>query len=823
MLNILWEHWKQRPARFFFTLLSLILSTATLVSIFVASHNARSSFRNLNEAVQGLPSLDLVSSSDERLEASDWDVATVLVEGEVNMPTLIRGTILRNQQNKSPGIVLGVPIQSAGPELLQLLTRELGLELSDLPGEDECIMSELVAKSLKLNENDSVQGQFRKGFRKLVVKRVISSKRWNQINGEHGLLVDLGWLQTMTKLRGKIDRNRIFLKDDSAATKLARTDELLSKIPDSMRVKERSNTVGVADDLLKSTELGLSFASALAVAMAAYIVLNSTRMNLAERRPHFAILRCLGATSKQIVGSVLLEAILVSCVGVLFGILAGFGLGSVMGKVLSSVLQTPPGNFTIPWISIVGIALFVPGLTVLVVWFAQKQQEAVSPLESFREPVVVENTGLPWKSIRNGTLLVWIALFGMFCVRQEWLSPQWGVIAGLLCLISFLLWIPLGLIPLIRIVNIFSGRRGGLPIEMAKQQLIRRPERTSLNAGFLVISLCGAVGLGQTLMSNTAEIQRWYLRAIPGDLFLISTQSPSLMVDSEDPLREIVSQLPGLKWSNAIRFVWCQIDQQSVLTLVREFPEGCPFPAEPRGMTTAQSLESLNGDHVFIGAMLAKKLAKKAGDMIPITLNGRTFSIEVGGVHSNFANGGMAMTIQRSTAQRFFPLTGFEWYSLGIDPKELSEVESKLAVVKEQYGFELQRGTDLRKGVEQAISGVTAGVWTTLAMNMIEQARDFSLLRIVGASRRQLMTAVLVQAWLLGLLGVAFGMLGGVNTVLIIYYCSEALLGYTPDFRWNPPLMIVSALGTLVIVTIAAIIPAWNASKINPVEHLTYE
>ena len=85
------------------------------------------------------------------------------------------------------------------------------------------------------------------------------------------------------------------------------------------------------------------------------------------------------------------------------------------------------------------------------------------------------------------------------------------------------------------------------------------------------------------------------------------------------------------------------------------------------------------------------------------------------------------------------------------------------------------------------------------------------------------MLTVLVQAWLLGLIGVVFGMFGGITTVLVIYACSEALLGYTPEFEWSYSLMVSSALGTLAIVTIAAWLPARNAAKINPVEHLTYE
>ena len=161
-----------------------------------------------------------------------------------------------------------------------------------------------------------------------------------------------------------------------------------------------------------------------------------------------------------------------------------------------------------------------------------------------------------------------------------------------------------------------------------------------------------------------------------------------------------------------------------------------------------------------------------------------------------------------------------------------------LEAVKEQHGFVLQRGSNLRKGVDEAISGVTAGVWsvifisfltggfgiaTTLAMNTIEQARDFSLLRIVGTSRGQIMLTVLIQAWLLGSIGIIFGLFGGVTTVLIIFGCSEALLGYTPQFQWDPVLMIGSAFATLLIVTLAALIPAWKASRINPIEHLTYE
>ena len=838
MFLILWQHWLQRPVRFFFTVLSLVLSTATLVGIIVASHNARSSFRELSSSVQGLPSLDILSSEASRFDLSAIDAPAMQREVQATMPTLIRGSVLRFKEFKSRGLIIGVPLSDSDAQLKAFLQSNLQLDARYWPGPDECIVSSLVATQLQVQEGDSIQLLLRRGFKKLLVKKIIPPNIWNRVSSEHGLLVDLNWLQESAALSGQIDRYRMFLRDDSDSEQKRVMTSLSQRLPTTLQLKERTNTVGLADDLLKSTELGLSFASALAVAMAAYILLNTTRMNLAERRPYFAILRCLGATAQQVIRAVLWEALLVSVVGVVFGLAAGCGLGIVMSKVLSGVLQTPPSTFSIPWPAMFAIALFIPCLTLLVVWFAQRQQEAISPLESFREPTLVENTRLPWKSIRNGFFLSLASFVGLYMVRLEWLPAEWGVGIGLLSLLAYLLWLPTGLIPLIWVVDRFAGLRHGFPLELAKYQLVRRPERTSLNAGFLVISLCGAVGLGQSLMSNTAEIKRWYNRTLPGDLFLISTQTPSLVIDSEEPLREIIEKLPGKRWSNAIRFVWCQVEQKTVMCVVREFPDEAPFPTEPKGMSTADARKLVDSDNVIVGSILAKKLRKRAGDSLTIAVNGRSFQTTIGAVNANFVNGGMALIMKRSTAQRFFEVTGFDWYSISLDPDQIDTAAKTLVAAKEQYGFELQRGSEMRRGVEQAISGVTAGIWcvvfisfitggfgiaTTLAMNMLEQARDFSLLRIVGASRRQLMLTVLVQAWLLGTIGVVFGMFGGVTTVLVIYGCSEALMGYTPEFEWNFFLMVASAVGTMAIVTIAAWFPAWNASKINPIEHLTYE
>ena len=838
MFAVLWQHWRQRPARFFLTLISLVLSTATLVSVFVASHNARMAFQALNSAVRGLPSLDIVNLEGDRFQLSLLDNVLSDEQWQPALPTLVRGTILRNGVNKSRGLALGIPLSSMPTSTRDYILKNFAIDQESLPNDGECWISALMATSLQVSEGDTVQGLFRRGFKKLTIKRIIPVREWSGLFNEHGIIVDLKWLQEVAAVPGKVDRCRLFLPDDSPETKTTYESKLQQQVASSLKIKERTNTVGVADDLLKSTELGLSFASALAVAMAAYILLNTTRMNLTERRPYFAILKCVGALPSQIRKAILIEAFLISLLGVFFGLIVGCCIGYGMGIALAAVLQATPSSFSIPWPALIAISIFLPSLTLMVVWFAERQQNDVSPLESFREPTMTAATKMPWRSILAGIVLWWIAVAGLILVQQEYLSAQWGVAAGLLALISYLLLLPAGLLPLIWILERLARTKNGLAIEIAKYQLIRRPERTALNAGFLIISLCGAIGLGQTLMSNTDEINRWYNRALPGDIFLISTRGPSMVIDSEDPLRNFVQEMPGTLWANALRFVWCYADEQPIMMIVREFPTNAPFPTEPKGLTTQQSLQIVENDQVIIGSMLAKKLNKKQGDDITIAYNGRSFKLPVGGVNANFANGGMALVINRKTAQKFIEITGFEWYSIAVQPDQIEPTFQALRQVKDQYGFEIQLGSDMRRGVEQTIAGVTSGIWsvifisfltggfgiaTTLAMNIIEQARDFSLIRIVGASRRQMLITVLTQAWLIGIIGIFYGIIGGATTVFIIVLCSEALLGYQPEFHWDYTLMLLSIFGTFIIVTLAAFFPAWKASQINPVEHLSYE
>ncbi len=112
---------------------------------------------------------------------------------------------------------------------------------------------------------------------------------------------------------------------------------------------------------------------------------------------------------------------------------------------------------------------------------------------------------------------------------------------------------------------------------------------------------------------------------------------------------------------------------------------------------------------------------------------------------------------------------------------------------------------------------------STMAMNVAEQTKDFALLRLVGMVRKQVLSSVLIQGLLLGLIGSVFGLIGGTTTAWIIHACSEAILGYTPQFEYSVRLPLISIAGTMLVVVLASLVPAYQATRVDPKQSLQYE
>jgi putative ABC transport system permease protein len=115
------------------------------------------------------------------------------------------------------------------------------------------------------------------------------------------------------------------------------------------------------------------------------------------------------------------------------------------------------------------------------------------------------------------------------------------------------------------------------------------------------------------------------------------------------------------------------------------------------------------------------------------------------------------------------------------------------------------------------------GVVNTLTMNVLEQTRELGLLRIVAMTKTQVRRTIIAQALIIGGVGLPTGIATGVAIAYVLNLAMMPSFGHPIDFHFHPGMLLATFLGAVLIVFVAAIIPARRASRINVVEALHYE
>ncbi len=126
---------------------------------------------------------------------------------------------------------------------------------------------------------------------------------------------------------------------------------------------------------------------------------------------------------------------------------------------------------------------------------------------------------------------------------------------------------------------------------------------------------------------------------------------------------------------------------------------------------------------------------------------------------------------------------------------------------------------------------------STLVMAVQEKYADIAILRTLGASPRSIMAIFVLQGAIIGLVGLAAGVAGGLLLANNLDVVIPALEGITGATLWNKEVYYISELPSkvlpadvvtivsvsFVLTLVATLYPSWRASRVNPAEALRYE
>ncbi|HJQ21359.1 MAG TPA: FtsX-like permease family protein [Gemmatimonadaceae bacterium] len=115
------------------------------------------------------------------------------------------------------------------------------------------------------------------------------------------------------------------------------------------------------------------------------------------------------------------------------------------------------------------------------------------------------------------------------------------------------------------------------------------------------------------------------------------------------------------------------------------------------------------------------------------------------------------------------------------------------------------------------IALVAIGVYGIVAHSVAERRRELAVRISLGATARDVLRSVLREGNVLLLAGLAFGLL---FTKYTVWWLGQFL---EDDVGYNAPLFALIATLLFAVATFAAFIPAWRATRIDPVEALRHE
>ncbi|MET0837748.1 MAG: ABC transporter permease, partial [Marmoricola sp.] len=304
----------------------------------------------------------------------------------------------------------------------------------------------------------------------------------------------------------------------------------------------------------------------VALFVGSFIIWNTFTMIVTQRSREIALMRAIGSTRRQVMSRLLLEALLLGIAASAIGI----GLGLAVAKSLTLLMDMV--GFTLPSTSLqletrtIVVSLLVGTVvTVVAALVPARRATKVLPVEALRE----STPGAEKPSLRRGLIglgLVGTGVTGILLALYGDVTMKVFGLGLVVALAGVMVSLPLAVRPLAALIAT-PLRWRGLPGELAKQNAMRNPRRTSSTAAALMIGLTLVVSMGVFASSLKQSFGDVVSDQTSADLFIAtsSTQGPGFSPSVIGAVEDVkgVEQVAASGWGQA-RFLGADTSFSSV-------------------------------------------------------------------------------------------------------------------------------------------------------------------------------------------------------------------------------------------------------------------
>jgi putative ABC transport system permease protein len=652
--------------------------------------------------------------------------------------------------------------------------------------------------------------------------------------------------QRITGKRGEFDQ--IAVAADAGVSEATLKQRVQRVVPSSVLVETAKQNAERNSDQIREDigflRIALLVFAFVALFVGAFLIFNTFSITVAQRIKEFGMLRTLGASRRQILSSVVIEALAIGVFGALLGLLAGYGIAVGLKALFVAIGIDLPTTALVTKSRTVVVSLLI-GIGVTLV------SSLIPALRSTRVPPIAALLAieLPHSRRRGVVTAVIAALLGAaglaMLLAGLFGGADGGAAAGLM---------GGGAVVIILGVSLFSPRLvrplasiAGKPLEMirirrltgrlARENTQRNPARTAVTAAALMIGLAVVTFVTVFAAGIKSSIATAVDESFQGELVIQNSDGFSPIPPRIVPA---AAKVPGVELVSSLRSAQAKLvdggGKSRVSSLSRnadavlniDWTEGGPE-------TLGRSIDS----QVVVDKAFADGNGLAIGDRVRfLTQVGARPALEVVGEFEDKADLLGSAIVTQGLMERQFDQRDdvFDFVKLAPGADAARVQASLVALMKRAFPVaEVRNQQELKENQEEQINQLLSliyallalavivslfGIANTLALSIHERTRELGMLRAIGMSRRQVRTMIRYEAVITALIGAILGtVLGVIFAALIAQPLKDE--GFTLSYPVGSliALLVIAA----VLGVIAAIPPARRASRLDVLDSLQYE
>jgi putative ABC transport system permease protein len=617
-------------------------------------------------------------------------------------------------------------------------------------------------------------------------------------------------------------------------------DRVAAALGDGYQVKTGKQ---LADEQATQLQTGLKFFNyiligfaSVALFVAVFLILNTFSIIVAQRTGELALLRAIGASRRQVIGSVLLEAVAVGLLSAVIGLGLGIGVGTLLAKVFSSfggggLELASIGVPAAAWISAFAVGI---GITVLAALIPAVRASRIAPVAAMRESSASDKP-LTKLTIAGGVVLGLGAVSLTLGLTDNTGGQNlWAILGGvLLAFIGTALLTPLIARPVASVIGrLFAF---SVPGRLGRLNAGRNPRRTAITAAALMVGIALITGINTVFTSAKQSVTKIADDQAKVDLIISGEQSGGFLPTFDPAVLDKSSALPGVAEASGLYQDAALVNGDR--TFVGAFSNESAIPTMFSLTTKAGSINSIMDGQVIVDETTASNDRLSVGSPVAVQLvRGEPLHLTVSGIYAK-SDLLMGFVLPQSAAQNFSqpqPTTGFITVASGASiPAIKSQVDTLLKDSPEvSVGDRSEFIAQQTRVVDQvlvmvqillalAILIAVLGVINTLALSVLERTRELGLLRAIGLKRGQTMRMVTVEAVVISVFGALLGLVVGVGlgAAVVRALRSEGITDLS--LPWSQMITYLILAG--VVGVVAAVLPAIRAARTNVLQAIAYE